>query len=182
MNARRMISHPWRRGWNPLPSAAILLLMSIPVNAAPQDHQSLIPGGGEIIISPGVIEGTYLISSTARKALSNCLDLGGSLIAVPSLHDRSELFLLTEIRYGLWYCCIPDYYVDYLYFSLGGGSFSRLGLAERDNAFTLTCGSGLRLELFDRLILDTQLKVFVIPGGPGRRNRLAFLLGGGLPL
>jgi len=161
-----------------------LLLVTIPVcrRDVLNAHDRLTPGAGEIVISPGLIEGDFLVSATVRKALSGCLDLGGSLMAIPSSHSRSELFFTSELRYGLWYCCIPDYYIDYLYFTVGAGSFSRMGLAERENDFALSYGSGLRFNISGRFIINAEVKAFAVFPEGGRRDRLAFTLGGGFPL
>jgi hypothetical protein len=145
-------------------------------------YEVLSPGEGEIIIYPGMIEGNFLLSGVIRKSLSTCIDIGGSAIAVPDYDSRSELYFTSEMRYGLWFCCIPEYYVDYLYVSGGAGSYSQMGQAERENAFVLTYGSGLRFNLFGKFIVGVELKAFSIFKDDGRRDRIAFLLGGGLPL
>jgi len=161
----------------------ILVFLPLVYHTPPlRSHDVLTPGEGEIVLYPGLVEGNFLLSAAARKSLSTCIDIGLSLMAVPDYHSRSELFFTSETRYGLWYCCIPDYYVNYLYLSAGAGSYSQIGLAERENAFVLTYGSGLRFNLFGKLIIGAELKVFSVFKEGGRRDRIAFLLGGGLPL
>jgi len=145
-------------------------------------HEVLQPGGGELLIYPGIMEGDFLVSASVRKYLTTCYDLGGSLMAVPDHNARSEVFFTSEFRYGLWYCCIPDYYIDYLYLSFGGGSFSQMGLGERENAFALSYGSGLRIRIFGKYIIGVELKAFSIFRDQGRSEKVAFMLGGGFPL
>ena len=145
-------------------------------------YQVLDPAGGEIVVYPGVMEGDALIAAAVRRSLSRCMDLGGWAIAVPDRDNRSEFFLTSEIRYGLWYCCIPDYYLNYLYFSAGAGSYSRMGLAERENAFALAYGTGLRFTVLGKVILGAELKGFSVFRAGGREERIAWLFGCGLPL
>jgi hypothetical protein len=161
-------------------SAAVCLLFpgSAPLGA----HDSLTPGAGEIVLSQGIMEGNYLLSGAVRKSVTRCMDIGGTAVAVLDYHSRSEFLFTTEMRYGLWYCCIPDYYVNYLYFSAGAGSYSEMGLGARENAFALSYGAGLRFNLFDVVILDAELKAFSLFKDGGRQDRLAFTVGGGLPL
>jgi hypothetical protein len=170
----------WLRG--AVIAVAGVLLVAPPSAAQSATHPRLTPGAGEIALAPGMIEGAFLISASVRKALSPCLDLGGTLAAVPSRGRQSDLLFTAEVRYGLWYCCIPERYIDYLYFSAGAGSFSRMGLAERENGFALTGGPGLRIDLFGRFIVGVELKGYAVFRDGGRDGRLAVLFTGGLPL
>jgi hypothetical protein len=145
-------------------------------------YDVLTPGEGEIMISPGVVDNSYLISAAVRKSLTTCIDVGGAMVAIPGRNARSELFITSEIRYGLWYCCIPAYYLNYLYFSLGAGSFSRMGLGERENSFALTYGTGLRINILKKFIIGTELKAYSVFREGGAKSRIAFLLGLGLPI
>lgn len=145
-------------------------------------YQTLDPGGGEMVVYLGLMEGDVLLSAAVRKSLSNCIDIGGLAIAVPDRDSMSELFFTSEFRYGLWYCCLPNYYLDYIYFSAGAGSYSRMGLAERENAPVLTYGSGLRIKVYDSFIIGAELKGFSIFREGGRQERIGWLLGCGLPL
>jgi len=162
--------------------AGIVLPGPRPAAAGPEDYPRLTTGAGEVAISTGMIEGDFLLSAAVRKAVSPCLDLGGSATAVPARGRRSDLFLTMEARYGLWYCCIPDRYINYLYFSVGAGSFSRMGLAERENGFALTGGPGLRIDLLGRFIVGAELKGYAVFRDGGTDHRLAVMLTAGLPL
>jgi hypothetical protein len=148
----------------------------------PRSYNVLAPGGGEVVVSPGLMEGSLLLSGVVRKSLSTCFDVGGSMITAPHFESRTELFFTTEIRYGLWFCCIPEYYLDYLYFSAGAGSNSQMGQGERENAFVLSYGTGLRFDVLGAIILGAEVKAFAIFRDEGRVDRVALFLGGGFPL
>ncbi len=145
-------------------------------------YQVLDPGGGEIVVYPGLMDGDPLISAAARKSLSNCIDIGAWAIAIPDRDSRSELFFTSEFRYGLWYCCIPNYYLNYIYFSAGAGSYSRMGMGQRENAAALTYGSGVRIELYGNFIIGAELKGFSIFREEGREERVGWFIGCGFPL
>jgi hypothetical protein len=168
------------------PSTFIAGILFVVISLRPalgfSPHPTLTPGAGEVTLSPGILEGSFLLSASVRRAISPCLDLGGSFGVIPDRDPKSELYLTTEVRYGLWFCCIPDRYINYLYLSAGAGSFSRMGGGTRENDFTLTYGPGLRVDLFGKVILGGELKAFTVFREGGRVNRLAFLLTGGLPL
>ncbi len=161
--------------------AAVLTITARPAPVFP--YEVLTPGEGEIMIAPGITEGDYLISASVRMSLTTCIDLGGSMVAVPGGNDsRSELFVTSEVRYGLWYCCIPAYYINYLYFSGGAGSYSSMGWGERADGFAITYGTGLRIRAGSRLIIGTELKAYSIFGAGDRKDMVAFLIGLGLPI
>ncbi len=145
-------------------------------------HEALIPGGGEIVISSGQTDGSFVVAGTGRKYITRCFDLGGSVVAVPATGPRSELFFTTEMRRGFWYCCIPRYYINYLYVSLGAGSYSRMGKARRENGFALSGGTGLRIGVFGGFILNAEIKGYTIFKNAGTEEKMVFLLGAGVLL
>ena len=181
-SARARGSASARWVWAAVAVAAAILLPVRGASGAASDHPRLTPGAGEVSLSTGLIEGDYLFSASFRKAVSPCLDLGGTATAIPARGRRSDLFFTMEARYGLWYCCIPDRYVNYLYFAVGAGSFSRMGLAERENGFAVTGGPGLRIDLLGRFIVGAEVKGYAVFRDGGTDRRLAVMLTAGLPL
>lgn len=125
----------------------------------------------------GLIDGNYAMGGGVQFNVSQCMGLAGTLDAVVDAGGYSELFSSANLLYGLWYCCIPAYYVRFVYLTAGAGTYHRIGKGKRLGDPCVNAGAGGRIQLNEKLGLHGEVRDFIVLGDTENRHLWAYRIG-----
>jgi len=149
----------------------LLLPMSLPLTAQTG------PLTAELIPRVGIIDNTFAVGAGFLFNVTNCLGVEASMDAIVNADGYSALVSCGNITYGLWYCCIPSYYVKFVYFTGGIGNFSRIGKGDRSTDLALNMGVGARLSINEKLGIGGEMKDNIVFGSNKKKHLWAYRLG-----
>jgi hypothetical protein len=131
----------------------------------------------EIETHVGAIDGNYSLGGGLQYNVTRCMGLRSTLDAVVDAGGYSQFLASANVLYGLWYCCIPAYYVRFVYLTAGAGTYHRMGKGGRIGEPAVNMGAGAKIAFHEKVGLEGEVRDFVVLAGNGRENLWAFHFG-----